>query len=368
MLTLEERPFSFDQMIGQKGILKEMEKRSKTMDFPPVMIFEGASGTGKTTLAYIIAALLCDPNPIVNKDGSKSPNPESPICKAVRANRFNADIIFKDASSMGKDDVNQLAESLSIAPMFGDKKVLIIDEAQELGKLAKGATLTLLEKRRVDTYIILCTMNIDAFDKAVKSRGALYKFKSPTSEEIAEYLMTLTDKFNIPCDDAHMEFFQKGLFTIADSCDGSVRMAVQNFERAVLGEFFTVAEIEREFGVISNEKMASLMNRLAAQDKEVIADIRSFGSKDFFYKMFRILTEAYLYQKTQYVDQSWKARTYEPFMKYDLGKILNTFLRVDANGYFKEDVFTISLVEAFYDNQVSTPTAPVKRVRVPIEG
>jgi replication-associated recombination protein RarA len=78
MFNLDYRPFSFDEMAGQKGIIDEMKKRSITMDFPKVMIFAGPSGTGKTTLSRIITALLNDPNPIVHSDGSKDPKPR--IC------------------------------------------------------------------------------------------------------------------------------------------------------------------------------------------------------------------------------------------------------------------------------------------------
>lgn len=352
MLTLTDRPFRFDDMIGQKGIIKEMKKRSITGDFPPVMIFEGPSGTGKTTLACIIAALLSDHNPIVNSDGTKDPNPESPACKAIRDTKFNRDVVFKDGSKMGKDDIAELENTLMLAPRFDGKKVIIIDEAQALSKVAKGATLTLLEKQRKDTYIILCTMDIDSFDKAVRSRGPNYRFKSPSTDEIAEYLLNYTEKLNLSTDDSMEEFYTKGLFTIAENCDGSIRTAVQNFERCVTGEFFTVSEIEHEFNIISNDKLADLIQKLCNQDDEVFKAIKDFGSKDFYYKLFKTLIDTYVYEESGYLDQAWKERLSENIIKHipcSLKTVIDNLKNVDANGYFREDLFMFELAKSFFD-------------------
>ena len=223
MLTQSLRPFSWNEVVGQKGIVKELKKRSKDMSFPEVMLFEGASGTGKSTMAFIVAALLSDRNPIVHEDGTKDPNPESPSSKAIIDMRFNRDVIYKDASNMSKEDILALSRDISNAPMYDKVKVVIIDEAQNLGYASKGASLTLLEKKRKNTYLILCTMDVDKLDKAIKSRATTYSFKSPSSTEIAELLMTYTDEnhLNLPLDDSMMEFYQKGIFMLAENCEGS---------------------------------------------------------------------------------------------------------------------------------------------------
>ena len=374
MLTLTDRPFKFDDMIGQKGIIKEMKKRSKDCDFPPVMIFEGPSGTGKTTLACIIAALLSDPHPIVNEDGSRDPNPESPACKAIRETKFNRDVVFKDGSKMGKDDIAELENTLMLAPRFDGKRVVIIDEAQALSKVAKGATLTLLEKQRRDTYIILCTMDIDSFDKAVRSRGPNYKFKSPTSTEIAEYLLNYTEKLDLSTDDSMEEFYTKGLFTIAENCDGSVRTAIQNFERCVTGGFFTVEQIEHEFGIISNDKLADLIQKLCRKDGTVLQAIRDFGTKDFYYKLFKTFVDTYVYQASGYIDQVWKQRLSDNIIMNcpcSLQDVIENLKNVDAGGYFREDLFLFELSKSFFGKKSEVPRQrqavapdPPARVRV----
>jgi DNA polymerase III gamma/tau subunit len=333
-------------MIGQKGIISEMRKRSKTKDFPEVIIFEGNSGTGKTTLAYIIAAILNDPNPIVNEDGSLSPNPSSPSSIAIREEKFNRDTKLYDASSMSKEDVLNLGRNLSNAPMFDEYKIVIIDEAQELSKAGKGVTLELLEKKRKGTYIILCTMAIESFDKAVQSRGHVYKFRSPVSSDIAEYLFELASKTDLPDVPEIEEFFTKGLFLLAENCEGSVRMAVQNLERCIYGEFWTEKQIEEEFKFISNEKLTSLIFKILEKDMSCIKEIKDFGTKDFYYKALKTLNDAYLYSITGFVDQSWKEGFAKKIRSYDLENLISILLEVDRGPYFREDLFFYYLAKA----------------------
>lgn len=368
MLTQSLRPFKWDDIVGQKGIVKEMKKRSKTMEFPEVMLFEGASGTGKSTMAFLIAALLSDKSPIVSKDGTKNPNPESPSSKAVLDMRFNRDVIYKDASNMSKDDVLSLQREVANAPMFDGVKVVIIDEAQELSKAGRGATLALLEKKRKNTYIILCTMDVEKLDKAVKSRAATYTFKSPTSSDIAELLLKYTDEdhLNLPLDDSMVEFYQKGIFLLAENCEGSVRMAVQNFERCVQGEFFTEAEIEKEFNIISTNKLNELVLKLAKRNPSVISEIKSFGAKDFYYKLMKILADSYLFERTGYIDQSWKKGIFSALSNLNLYNIIEEMRKSELNGFFREDLFFTTLARSFFDIGTVASPSGVSPVNPPV--
>jgi DNA polymerase III subunit gamma/tau len=368
MLTQTYRPFSFNDMIGQNGILKEMKKRSKTMDFPEVMIFEGESGTGKSTIARIIAALINDKNPIINKDKTKDPNPESPSSKSVLEERFNRDIIHYDASSMGKEDVLNLSKSVNNAPMFDSNRVIIIDEAQELTKAGKGVTLDLLEKKRKNCYFILCTMNINAFDKAVRSRGQVYKFKAPTSEDIAKLLFDYAEKSEVSMED-HEEFYSQVIFSLAENCEGSVRMAIQNFERCLYGEIFTIDEFEKEFSFISKDKLAFLIKKLVDKDSSVLQDIKNFDSKDFYYKTVKTLTEAFVFHQTGYISAQWKSFLANSIDKKNTEDLLDLLLKVDSIGYFKEDLFFYYLAKFIKKENVKKilQEEPAKRKRVPIK-
>jgi len=329
MLTINSRPFCFDAMCGQKGIINEFKKRSLTNDYPAVMIFVGDSGTGKTTLAYIVAALINDPAPI-NKGTYYDPNPASPESKAILSETFCMNTSFYDASRMDKEDVLKLEEIAGSGSIFGGKKVLIIDEAQELSKTSKGAVLKLLEKKREDVYIILCTMNPDAFDKSIRSRGLLYNFKSPTVTDIASNLFNIVTREKIAIPD---EFIQKGLFLIAENCEGSVRMSVQMLERCVAGELFAPEEIAREFGVISLSKLGDILLSVIEQKEKSFDLVRKQDPREFFFSSYRFLTDCLVFLRTNTIDAEWKAEQYRRFVNYEpqLTNLFNLYSDVEKN-------------------------------------
>ena len=343
MLTLEKRPFSIDAMIGQKMIRTDMKKRSKERDFPEVMIFEGPSGTGKTTLASIVAALINDSNSIDRGD-FRDPNPESPSSQDILRERFARDVHFYDASSMNKEEMLKLEGVVSAAPMFDRKKIIVIDEAQELTNAGKGVALRLLEKKRKNAHIILCTMDISRFDSAVRSRGQNYKFRAPGSSEIAELLLELIpEDQNIP-----EEFITQGVFAIAESCGGSVREAVQYLERCLYSEAFTEQEIREEFGFVSQKKLLELVHRLLDQDVSVYPEIIGDGLKDFFFKALRVLVDADALRTTGHVDQEWKRESTQKISKHPtFDTLLTVFLENSREPFFRDVIFQSRLLQYF---------------------
>ena len=353
MFTLDYRPFSFDEMVGQKKTIHEMKKRSRGLSFPEVMIFEGESGSGKTTLAFIIAALINDPDPIKNEDGSHSPNPKSPSSISIRTERFDRDVYLKDASTMGKDDVIALEELLSTGPLFDKKKVVIIDEAQELSKAGKGVALKLLEKKRKNVHLILCTMDISRslratmdiskFDKAVQSRGQVYKFRPVNTEDISNYLIELLWKID-PEGKYATEEFLKGIITLANNSNGNLRTAVQNFERCINGEFFTQEDILEAFGFISDETLYDLILGLLKGDSEVLSRINTFSAETFFHKAKMTLIDAEIYAATGTVDKEWKEKFLKQiYQKPGVSKLTDILIEVDAEPYFKSYILMYKL-------------------------
>jgi DNA polymerase III gamma/tau subunit len=335
MLALNQRPFNWEDICGQKAVIQEMKKRSLTGDFPSVLIFGGESGTGKTTAALIIAALLNDEHPL-RGEGCLNPNPESPESKAILTETFNMSCSMYDASRMSKEDVMRLEETIGSASMFGGKRVLIIDEAQELSKTSKGITLKLLEKKRRDAYIILCTMNPDAFDKSVRSRGLYYQFRSPSCFDIAEYLFKLTDQFGKNAPDS---FIREGLIAIAENCEGSVRMAVQNLERCLAGELYTAEEIQSAFGFLSNTKLFDMVSKFLNRNVEVFKDIRTMDLKEFFHTSYKFISDCLIYTRTKTVDAAWKAEQYDRLAgrQAEVAELFNLYADIDQRmgAYFK---------------------------------
>lgn len=375
MLTLNDRPFAFTDMIGQKSILKEMKNRSKTLDFPEIMLFQGPSGTGKTTLACIIAALLNDPNPLKDEDGTLEPNPSSPASVDIISTRYHRDTIFKDASSMSKDDVLNLSQEVATSPMYDKNKILIIDEAQFLSKMGKGAMLTFLEKKRKGTYVIMCTMDVSSFDSSIRSRAVEYRFRSPTEDEIAEYLFKCVEKLDIVLDEKSKSFFTDGLFTIAAGCNGSVRMALQMMERCIEGDIFSTDDITREFGIMSTSKFDSIIDRLINSiDKKVVEDINTLEPEDAYRMIMNWVSGAYLYKTTGWAATEWQGRQYSRVKStYNIEVLVDCLRGVYTDGYFHKELFFYSLGRYFNillkkDNAEGVPEGVTKnpplRVRV----
>lgn len=358
--ALSLRPKSFNDICGQKLIVKEMKKRSLTMEFPSVMIFGGDSGTGKTTMALIIGALINDPNPI-KKEGYYDPNPESAEYKSVYSESFNRNVCFYDASKMSKEDVVALEDVVSTKSLFGGKKVIIIDEAQELSRHSKGATLKLLERKRDDVCIILCTMNPEAFDKSIRSRGQYYQFKSPGSSDIAAYLYSIIEKLKIEVPDS---FIEEGIFTVSENCEGSVRMAVQTLERCLTAELWTSEQIQQEFGYISANTLLEVIKDFLLRKPEVFKAIQDYNFKDFFYQSGKVLGDCLVYLRTGICDAEWKKAQYEGLRSFsaNIAELYNLYSDIDLKmgAYFKDTYCKVMLTEYL----VAVPKsgfAPLKR-------
>lgn len=355
MFAIDYRPFSFDAICGQKAIVAEMKRRSLSKDFPTVMFFAGDSGTGKTTLASIIAALINDDNPLQGV-GCLNPNPESPESKAILNETFNMSCSMYDASKMNKEDVMQLEDIISSESFFGGKRIFIIDEAQMLSQHSKGVTLKLLEKKRANAHIILCTMNPDAFDISVRSRGLFYKFRSPSTSDIAECLFGLLDKLGL-AGSVPEAFIQEGIFTIAENCEGSVRLAVQTLDRCIAGEFYSADTITEAFGFMSNAKLFEIIRLMLVKKVDVFKEIKKMDFKEFFYVSYKFISDCLIYLRTKIADAPWKAEQYSRLenLKNEVSDLFDIYADIDIKmgAYFKPVYCLARLTEFFRDG---TPT------------
>lgn len=338
-----------------------MQKRSKDSNFSPTMIMEGDSGSGKSTSAFIIAGLLNCENP----KSYSSPCGECPSCRDITEERFHRDVHFFDGSNMGKEDVVELEKLAGSIPFYDRNKIIIIDEAQELSKKGFGATLKLLEKKRKNTYIILCTMNVRAIDKPVKDRCQVYRFWPVAPEVIAEYLFgLLRDRSDIPD-----TFFKEGIFLIADYSGGSVRAALQNAERCIYGEIFDKESIERELGFLSPDTLAGLITKLLRGDPKFFMQLRETNEsiEEFYNKSWAALLEAKL-RSMGAVDTSklpaWKKKYHTQYLQYPeaIDKILGAYERIfESSKYLKSDYFLTKI----YREMMEIPQLhkPIRRRR-----
>lgn len=365
--TLEYRPFSLMEMVGQKTILNECKRRSIEGKWPQVMIFSGESGSGKTTLAFIVSALINgSKNVEVVDDKGKTvcydPNPSEPSSEDIRRESFSRDVFFYDGSSMGKDDVLSLEEKVNQFPMYDNKRIIIIDEVQELAsKASKGALLKLLEKPRDHVHFILCTMDDTKIPKAVLDRGQVYRFKKVSETDIVDYLVSVLKQENL-FDTIDEKFLTEGIFVAAEAAQGSVRKALQNLERCVYGEYYTREQIMKEINIVTDSQANNVLHMLLKKDRNVFSEIANLASiEDFFYRSWTMLNDAEIFKITQEADSEWKKKYCEPISKLStLNSLRQHFVSTfeSCKGYFSNQVFMSYVVDYFNEEENIRVIAP----------
>lgn len=166
-LYLKHRPDCFEHVIGHKNIINSIKPLLESNNPPHAYLFAGPSGTGKTTIARIIAKEL----------------------KADSSDIMELNI----ANTTGIDFIRQLSDSAYICPMMGDNKVFILDEVQQLSKEAQNCILKLLEDSPKYAYFILCTTDPQKLLKPLKDRCQFYTLKILSDAEIQSLLLTVAN-------------------------------------------------------------------------------------------------------------------------------------------------------------------------------
>jgi DNA polymerase III subunit gamma/tau len=347
MLSKEFRPFHFSEVAGQKGNITAFKNYSKTIGgtFPDVMLFQGSSGTGKTTCAYIIAATVNCEQPILNKDGYYEPCGECASCKSIKNKDWSKDVHFFNASEMKPDDVLSLERYASMSPWNGGKKtIIIIDEFQELSNKSKGSSLVLFEKERKDAMFILCTMD-DKIEKAVQSRAQNFLFKPLSASAIEEdVLFPALDELYKEKD---IPFDTKALMLIGENSWGSARQALQYLERCIASELFTVDTIQKELKFISEEKTFNVMNDLINGNIDYFSKIDDVDIYGFYMYAWKIISTTQRTILTESSD-SWKYKSSINLYKNpNYNKLVEAFLNIEKSGYFKEYIYNF-YIENFF--------------------
>lgn len=181
------RPMRFSEVIGlqsNKDALTKWIERGKKRS--RALLFFGAPGSGKTTLARVLAmALNCE------KGDSSEPCLECPSCKAAMADKAMHISEYNMSALTRKDDAEEIVLSMSNSCFTGRNKVYILDEVQGVSAAAQNLMLKALENPTQDTYIILCTTDPQKLLKPLRSRCEQYEFRNPTQEDIKVLLSTV---------------------------------------------------------------------------------------------------------------------------------------------------------------------------------
>src|SRR5512141_2865873 len=178
------RPQDWDAVVGQDHVVTTLKNAIAADRVAHAYLFAGSRGTGKTTLARLLAkAVNC-----LNPDPTKRPDNECGNCKAVNENRFLDLIEIDAASNTSVDDVRDLRDKINFSPSQGKYKIYIIDEVHMLSTAAFNALLKTLEEPPPHAIFILATTEMHKIPATVLSRCQRHEFRRVPVDDIVEQL------------------------------------------------------------------------------------------------------------------------------------------------------------------------------------
>lgn len=238
------RPGSFEQVIGQEAVTNTLLQALKTGNVSHAYLLCGPRGTGKTTLARLIAkGVNC-----LSLQANGEPCNQCEICTEIKANQF-ADIIEIDAASNRSiDDIRDLKEKVNFMPLRGKKKVYIIDEVHMLTKEAFNALLKTLEEPPSHVHFILATTERHKVPATIISRTQSFLLKPLSEEKVIALLQNVLDQEKIEAEAGTLEI-------IALASEGGVRDALTLLEQSVLDGKISMAHVSAQLGFVSLEVM-----------------------------------------------------------------------------------------------------------------
>lgn len=215
VLYRKYRPQNFSEIIGQEHVVRTLTNAISSGNISHAYLFTGPRGSGKTTIARLLAKSL---NCLNRKEKETEPCNKCDSCLEIIGNR-SLDLIEIDAAShRGIDEMRELREGIKFAPAKSKYKVFIIDESHQLTKEASNALLKTLEEPPAHAVFILATTEIHKMIPTIISRCQRFDFRKLTLEEIVKRLEFIAKKESVSIEKEALEL-------IAINAAGSIRDA-----------------------------------------------------------------------------------------------------------------------------------------------
>lgn len=266
------RPGNFNDVKGQDHIVTTIRNQIKAGRIGHAYLFTGTRGTGKTTVAKLLAKVVNCENPV---DGN--PCNECRMCKGISAQTSMNVIEIDAASNNGVDNVREIVDEVRYSPTEGKYKVYIIDEVHMLSTGAFNALLKTIEEPPSYVIFILATTEVHKIPVTILSRCQRYDFKRITIDTIAARMAELMEAEKI-------EVEEKALRYVARVADGSLRDGLSLLDQCIsfyLGKKITYDNVLEVLGAVDTEVFSKLLDSIRKSDVssciQVLEEIESGG-------------------------------------------------------------------------------------------